>query len=99
MAQTKFPDVYIRQISADFLVSAINELAQSQLCPFVTSAEKGCIDGGGWWRKGCQHKGVLTAINRAQGTYPGLNWNGKRLSAVQMLIRPRGYIPPPKKPS
>ncbi|KAK6102839.1 Fibrinogen beta and gamma chains C-terminal globular domain family protein [Brugia pahangi] len=79
--------------------NTINELAQSQLCPFVTSAEKGCIDGGGWWRKGCQHKGVLTAINRAQGTYPGLNWNGKRLSAVQMLIRPRGYIPPLKKPS
>ncbi|VDK64413.1 unnamed protein product [Onchocerca ochengi] len=76
-----------------------NELAQSQLCPFITSSEKECVGGGGWWRKGCQQKGVLTATNKAQGTYPGLNWNGKRLSAVQMLIRPRGYIPPPKKPS
>ncbi|MCP9261498.1 Angiopoietin-4 [Dirofilaria immitis] len=70
-------------------INAANELAQSQLCPFVTSSEKECIGGGGWWRKGCQQK----------GTYPGLNWNGKRLSAVQMLIRPRGYVPPPKKPS
>lgn len=81
-----------------FFISAANELAQSQLCPFVTSSERECIGGGGWWRKGCQQKGVLTATNRADDTYPGLNWGGKRLSAVQMLIRPRGYMPPPKKP-
>uniref|UniRef100_A0A915Q7J5 Fibrinogen C-terminal domain-containing protein n=1 Tax=Setaria digitata TaxID=48799 RepID=A0A915Q7J5_9BILA len=75
----------------------VNELAHGQLCPFVTSSEKECEGGGGWWRKGCQQRGVLTALNKAYGTYPGLNWNGKRLSAVQMLIRPRGYVPPAKK--
>ncbi|CAG9536270.1 unnamed protein product [Cercopithifilaria johnstoni] len=78
-------------------MNTANELAQDQLCPFVASSERGCVGGGGWWRKECQQKGVLTATNRADGTYPGLNWNGKRLSAVQMLIRPRGYMPPPKK--
>ncbi|VDN35997.1 unnamed protein product [Gongylonema pulchrum] len=76
-----------------------NDLADSQMCPFQTSSEKKCEEGGGWWRKHCQQKGVLTAMNKAQGAYPGLVWNGQRLSAVQMLIRPRGYIPPQKKPT
>ncbi|VDK75336.1 unnamed protein product [Litomosoides sigmodontis] len=76
-------------------MNTANELAESQLCPFVTSSERRCIGGGGWWKKGCQQKGVLTATNRAHETYPGLTWNGKRLSALQMLIRPRGYVPLP----
>ncbi|VDN01289.1 unnamed protein product [Thelazia callipaeda] len=66
-----------------------------------TISEQNCFDGGGgWWkRRRCNsaiQRGVLTATNKASGRYPGLRWNGKRLSAVQMLIRPRGFIPPAK---
>lgn len=66
------------------------------MSPFLTTEQTNCKSGGGWWVKRCNQKGVLTATNQAQADYPGITWSGHRLSEVQMLIRPRAYIPPAK---
>ncbi|KHN72808.1 Tenascin-N, partial [Toxocara canis] len=77
-------------------LSLMDDLSEARMSPFEAPPKWMCADGGGWWRKRCDQPGVLTGINKAQGQYRGVTWNGKRLSALQMLIRPRAYIPPSK---
>uniref|UniRef100_F1L435 Angiopoietin-4 n=1 Tax=Ascaris suum TaxID=6253 RepID=F1L435_ASCSU len=73
-----------------------DELSETRLSPFEGRPKWACAEGGAWWRRRCGQQGVLTGSNRAEGKYPGVTWNGKRLSAIQMMIRPRAYIPPSK---
>uniref|UniRef100_A0A914YCH0 Fibrinogen C-terminal domain-containing protein n=1 Tax=Panagrolaimus superbus TaxID=310955 RepID=A0A914YCH0_9BILA len=57
-----------------------------------------CIEhGGGWWASAdnCADF-ALTASFKAQNDYPGLHWVNTRISSVEMMLRPKLYVPPVK---
>lgn len=76
---------------------AYDELNASRMKPFALGSELNCtIKEWGWWTSTCDLRGVLTSLNTARDDYSGMIWHGQRISAVQMLIRNKAYIPPLK---
>uniref|UniRef100_A0AC35GJK8 Fibrinogen C-terminal domain-containing protein n=1 Tax=Panagrolaimus sp. PS1159 TaxID=55785 RepID=A0AC35GJK8_9BILA len=51
--------------------------------------------GGGWWSPpdNCADF-ALTASFKALNDYPGLHWVNTRISSVEMMLRPKLYVPP-----
>uniref|UniRef100_A0A7E4WA72 Fibrinogen C-terminal domain-containing protein n=1 Tax=Panagrellus redivivus TaxID=6233 RepID=A0A7E4WA72_PANRE len=51
--------------------------------------------GGGWWSApdNCADN-ALTAGFKARDGYPGLRWMDTRIAAVEMMLRPKSYVPP-----
>ncbi|VDK45584.1 unnamed protein product [Anisakis simplex] len=75
----------------------VDELQDARMTAFEVARKECPHSSGGWWRRRCGQHGVLTGSNQVDqgGEYDdGLRWGGERLLALQMLIRPRGYIVP-----